>query len=218
MDSAIMKPRLIHKGAEANLYLSTLGPWQVVIKRRVKKVYRTNELDNRIRRERTAREAISLRDARRSGVRTPSVLDLDIEKNVITMTYIHGVLARDGLDQVGNRRVPRLLHDVGRQIGLLHTGGLVHGDLTTSNIVLAGGETPFLLDFGMSQRSSEAEDMGVDLHLLQRSLTVSHTIDPTSGLRAVSRGYRQAAGEKQAKLSLVKAREIGRRGRYFALR
>lgn len=218
LDSETVKPKLFHRGAEADLYLSALGPWEVVVKKRVRKGYRTGELDTRIRKERTIREASSLHEAKRAGVRTPAVFDIDLEDYTITMSYIRGRLARDSLDRLDGITRLKVFLDIGRQMGLLHLGGLVHGDMTTSNIIISQNETPFILDFGMAHRSLEPEDRGTDLHLLHRSIATSHAIDAGSCLRALSKGYRETAGAIQAKLSFNKAGEIARRGRYFAVR
>ncbi len=218
LDSETVEPRLLHRGAEADLYLSTLGPWEVIVKKRVNKSYRIGELDTRIRKERTVREASVLHEAKKAGVRSPALLDIDLEDYAITMSYIRGKLARDSLDQLEGATRLRLFRDVGRQIGLLHLGELVHGDMTTSNIIISEAQTPFILDFGMAHHSLEPEDRGTDLHLLHRSIATSHVIDTGSCLRALSKGYRETAGAMQAKRSFAKAAEIARRGRYFALR
>lgn len=218
LDSQIVEPRLLHRGAEADLYLSTLGPWEVIVKRRVSKSYRIGELDTRIRRERTVKEASALHEAKKAGVRTPTVLNIDLEDYAITMSYIRGRLARESLDQLDETSRSRLFRDIGRQMGLLHLGGLVHGDMTTSNIIISENQTPFILDFGMAHHSLEPEDRGTDLHLLRRSITTSHGIDVEEPLRALLKGYRETAGAIQARLSFAKAAEIARRGRYFALR
>ncbi len=218
MDPTSVGTRLLYKGAEADLHLSQLGPWEAVVKHRVKKAYRTDELDKRIRRERTVREATALREAKGAGARTPSVLDVDPESYAIIMTYVKGQMARESLDARDAPSLRKIIREVGRQMALLHVGELVHGDLTTSNIIISEGLRPFLLDFGMSRRSTEAEDMGVDIHLFQRSIAASHRVDSRSCVRALALGYKEAAGERQARLSFRKAAEIARRGRYFAIR
>ena len=218
MDPKAIEPRLLHRGAEADLFLSKLGSWDVVVKQRVRKDYRNPVLDDRIRRERTAREATALHEAKKAGVRAPSVLAVDLDRHSITMTRVVGLLARDNLDKMSPETSTRVLQELGRQIGLLHMEGIVHGDLTTSNIIISEGDIPFTLDFGMSSRSFETEDRGVDLHLLKRSIATSHTVNPDHCAKAVLRGYRVSAGLREAGLSFRKAAEIARRGRYFAIR
>ncbi len=218
MDSKSLSQKPFYRGAEADLFLSTLGPWDVVVKQRVRKRYRDPELDKRIRRERTAREATALHEAKKVGVRTPTVLDVDVERCSITMTWLEGGLARDDLDKMEHESSLKVFRELGRQVGLLHVNGMVHGDLTTSNIIITAGDIPYILDFGMSSRSMEAEDRGVDLHLLKRSIATSHAVDPDRYLRAVSTGYKTTAGVKEALASFRRAAEIARRGRYFAIR
>jgi TP53 regulating kinase-like protein len=213
-----MKGVLLHRGAEADLYLSRMGRWDTVVKRRIRKRYRHPELDSRIRRERTAKEATVLHEARKLGVRTPVVLSVDLEATSIVMTHVKGALARDSLERVGDRSSLAFLAELGRQVGLLHSGGIVHGDLTTSNIIIVRRSTPFLLDFGLSLRSSDDEDRGVDLHLLKKSLAATHVVEEKSSSKIVSRGYKEILGPKEAHGALSKAAEISRRGRYFALR
>jgi len=218
MDSSTLELRPLHRGAEADLFLSELPPWKAVVKRRVRKVYRHEELDAKIRKERTVRESSAIREAKVAGTRAPSILGLDLERFSIIMTFIDGKVARDAIDTMSDSRRISLLEELGRQVGFLHSAGIVHGDLTTSNIILPEDGKPFIIDFGMASRTSEPEDRGTDLHLLQRSLIATHALDPTSSFRRVVKGYHESAGDKIAESSLRKAGEIARRGRYFAIR
>jgi TP53 regulating kinase-like protein len=134
------------------------------------------------------------------------------------MTHLDGTVARERLDDMGITEARKLLRSIGEQIGLLHIAGIVHGDLTTSNVIVSPSDAPFIVDFGMSRRSIEPEDRGVDIHLLQRSIVASHGFTPSSMMNAMIRGYEQTAGKKVADSTQRKAREIARRGRYFAIR
>lgn len=218
MDSSTLELHPLHRGAEADLFLSELAPWKAVVKRRVRKTYRHEELDAKIRKERTVRESSAIHDAKVAGARTPSILGIDLERFTIIMTFIDGLVARDAIDTMGDSRRLPLLEELGRQVGFLHSAGIVHGDLTTSNIIVPDDSKPFIIDFGMATKSSEPEDRGTDLHLLQRSLIATHALDATSSFKRVAKGYRESAGEKTAESSLRKAAEIARRGRYFAIR
>src|SRR5213593_2436509 len=135
MDSPNLGTPALHRGAEADLILSTLGEWRVVLKQRVRKYYRHPKLDAQIRRERTLREALALRAAKQSGVKTPSLLGLDLANCSIAMTFVEGYGARDQLDHLPSIASRNLFRDLGDQIGRLHRNGWVHGDLTTSNII-----------------------------------------------------------------------------------
>jgi len=218
MDTSKLTSTPLHRGAEADLSLATIGPWRVVIKRRVKKEYRNPSLDEQIRHDRTSSEASIIHEARTAGARVPSIVGMDIENNAIIMTHVDGTVARERLDEMGISEARKFFRSLGEQIGLLHTGGIVHGDLTTSNVIVSPSGAPFIVDFGMARRSVETEDRGVDLHLLQRSIVASHSKDPSSMMNAMIRGYELSAGNKVASSTWRKAREIARRGRYFAIR
>jgi len=218
MDTSNLTSTPLHRGAEADLSISTVGPWKIVVKRRVRKEYRHPSLDEQIRHERTISEASIIHQAKKAGAKVPSIIGLDLENHAIVMTHLDGRVARECLDNLGINGARKLLRSIGEQIGLLHTAGIVHGDLTTSNVIMSPSGAPFIVDFGMSRRSVEPEDRGVDLHLLQRSIVASHTQNPSSMMNAMIRGYEQTAGEKVASDTWRKAREIARRGRYFAIR
>src|SRR2546422_2607547 len=218
MDSSTLALQPLHRGAEPDLFLSELPAGKGVVKRRVRKPYRHEQLDFSIRKERTIKESSAIRDAKIAGARLPSILGLDIERSTIIMTFIDGLLARDIIDTMSDARRLSLLEELGRQVGFLHSGGIMHGDLTTSNIIVPVDEKPFMIDFGMARKSTDHEDHGSDLHLLQRSLIATHALDATSSLRRIAKGYREVAGEEMARSSLRKAAEIARRGRYFAIR
>jgi TP53 regulating kinase and related kinases len=212
----VMEP--FHRGAEANLFLSTIHPWKVVVKQRISKAYRNGSLDDKIRSERTLSEVSIMRDAKAAGVKVPSVTGVQPETNTFSMTFIDGSLARDCLDGMSSREATKLFEKLGAMIGLMHSGGIVHGDLTTSNILVTLTGDPFLVDFGMARRSVDAEDRGVDLHLLQRSIVTSHLKDASPLVKALATGYSKTAGRAIHESSWAKAREISRRGRYFAIR
>src|SRR5437588_1778198 len=218
MDTASLTSTPLHRGAEADLYLATIGRWKVIVKRRVRKEYRNPILDERIRHDRTISEASVIHEAKGAGARVPSIVGVDIENNAIVMTHLDGTVARECFDDMGKSEAQKLLRSIGEQIGLLHTAGIVHGDLTTSNVIVSPSGASFIVDFGMSHRSVEPEDRGVDLHLLKRSIIASHSQDSSSMMNATIRGYEKTAGKKIATSTCRKAREIARRGRYFAIR
>src|SRR5213593_3153970 len=204
MDTTQLDMQRFHRGAEADLFLTKIGPWEAVIKRRVRKKYRIPQLDQRIRSERTIREA--------------SALSVDMEGSAIAMSFVDGVIARSCLDKLPSQEQSRVLHEIGQQIGALHETGLVHGDMTTSNIIISRNGLPFILDFGMSVHSSDPEDRGIDLHLLQRSISTCHVLDSRRSEKLIREGYRREFGDRLASISFLRQKEIARRGRYFAIR
>jgi len=207
-----------YRGAEADLFLSTIDQWKAVVKRRVKKNYRNDALDLQIRRERTLFEVGVIHDAKAAGVKVPSIIVVEPESNTFVMTHVDGTVARDCLDEMRSKDATRLFNKLGSMVGLLHSAGIVHGDLTTSNVIVTPSGDPFIVDFGMSRRSTEPEDRGIDLHLLQRSINASHVKDSAPLIKALAKGYLESAGKTIHESSWAKAREISRRGRYFAIR
>jgi TP53 regulating kinase and related kinases len=218
MDTKKLASVPFHKGAEAELSSLTINCHPAVLKHRVAKNYRSPVLDSKIRKERTLTEALILHEAKKAGVRVPSVMGIEPETDTIIMSKINGPVLRERLDEMSRKDANEVFESLGKQVGLLHSAGIIHGDLTTSNVILPKPEMPFLVDFGMARHSVEPEDRGVDLHLLQRSLTASHTQNIGSITKHLLQGYRHGAGEKTAKSTLAKTREIARRGRYFAIR
>lgn len=218
MDTSALTLRPFYRGAEADLFLTTIGSWKAVIKRRIRKEYRDPGLDEQIRRERTFNEASLMHQAKMTGARVPTLFGIDADTKSIAMTYLSGDSLREGLNMMKASEARKFFAEIGKQVGLLHLGGLVHGDLTTSNIIVTKRAVPFLLDFGMSKISDEPEDRGVDLHLLQRSISTTQTEGYSSHIKAVARGYARNVGSRIAASTFGKATEIARRGRYFALR
>ncbi|OLB70740.1 Kae1-associated kinase Bud32, partial [archaeon 13_2_20CM_2_52_21] len=90
MDTASLTSTPLHRGAEADLSLTTIGPWKVVVKCRVRKDYRNPILDERIRHDRTISEASVIHEAKTAGARVPSIVGVDIENNAIVMTHLAG--------------------------------------------------------------------------------------------------------------------------------
>ncbi|HDN63034.1 MAG TPA: Kae1-associated serine/threonine protein kinase, partial [Candidatus Bathyarchaeota archaeon] len=111
----------------------------------------------------------------------------------------------------------RILVEVGRMIGAMHSNGLIHGDLTTSNIILDEGRIYFI-DFGLSEVSEELEKRGVDLYLMRRALESTHHLRSDEYFREVLLGYSEVVGEQETKRVLSKIEEIAKRGRYVSER
>jgi TP53 regulating kinase-like protein len=218
MDTSALTLLPFYRGAEADLFLTTIGSWRAVIKRRIRKKYRNSSLDEQIRRDRTFSEASLLHQAKMTGARVPTLFGIDSDTKSIAMTYLSGNSVRESLDSMKSSEAGKLFTELGSQLGLLHIGGIVHGDLTTSNIIVTKMGVPFLVDFGMSRISDEPEDRGVDLHLLRRSIIATQTEGYSSHIKAVAQGYEGRVGSSIAASTFGKATEISRRGRYFALR
>jgi len=188
----------VARGAEAIVRVGT----DTVTKQRQKKSYRQPALDARLIAERTRAEARLISMARRHGVPTPVIRD--ITADTIVMERVPGLLVKEDLS-VEN------LFLAGKTVGRLHSAGIVHGDLTTSNMICRDGQC-FLIDFGLAQVSGEIEARGVDLHVLFQTLE-STTDDHPALKEAFLRGYREELA--CADEVIVREQEIERRGRYL---
>jgi bifunctional N6-L-threonylcarbamoyladenine synthase / protein kinase Bud32 len=184
-------------GAEATVAFGTNG----VEKRRRPKPYRHPDLDERLRRERTAREARLTSLARRTGVPTPVIRDVDRHEGVL-------VLERVGDADLLAALVPERVREVGAHLARMHEAGFVHGDPTPRNVRIEDGRT-YTIDFGLGYHTDHLEDYAMDLHVFERSL--AGTADDVDACReAFETGYREV-GDPAV---LDRLREVEGRGRY----
>jgi Kae1-associated kinase Bud32 len=160
-----MKHKIAH-GAEAILYKYK----NKIIKERISKSYRISEIDNTLRKERTKTESRILHKLLRVKVNVPQVLGVNIEKAVLELEFIEGRKIRDYLDETKDVHI---FKQIAEQTELMHNTGIVHGDLTTSNMILKDNKVYFI-DFGLSTYSTRIEDKAVDLHLLKECLKSKH--------------------------------------------
>ncbi|USG99953.1 Kae1-associated kinase Bud32 [Thermococcus argininiproducens] len=212
--------KLIKQGAEAKIYLAGFEelyfPWsneKVIIKHRIPKRYRIREIDEKLRKERTVREARILHRAKQFGVNVPYVYEVDLKEMKIVMEYIEGERLKELLEKIHMEERLKLCREIGRQVGKLHEAGIVHGDLTTSNMILRGGRIYFI-DFGLAEFEINLETQGVDLHLLKRAMESTHYKWFERGFKEVLKGYEEIRGEKKRKEVEERLKEIESRGRY----
>ncbi len=196
--------RIIKRGAESIIYLSEWEGFRVAVKRRNPRSYRHPELDSRLRKERMRREARLLRQARAAGVRTPHVLD--VRDSELVLEWLPYPTLKESLSEHRGWAC----RELGGLVARLHSAGIVHGDLTTSNMLTDGREI-YLLDFGLARISESAEDRGVDLHLIEEALRSAHP-GLEDCFREVLQGYRDEMEDPEPVLQ--KLEEIRLRGRY----
>jgi TP53 regulating kinase-like protein len=215
---------LIKKGAEANLLLEDFsevlhpaGEGKVVVKHRISKRYRVPDLDLSLRSSRTALEARLLSDAKRAGVPTPVVYEIDRVGMRLVMEYARGEQVKMILEDLDSSKRRELCELIGGQIARLHSAGIIHGDLTTSNMIRTREGKVYFIDFGLGEYSPSVEARGVDLHLLKRTLLSTHFRVADEAFEAVISGYKREFG-KRADEVLVRVKEIERRGRYVVRR
>lgn len=209
---------LIKKGAEANLYLGEWKGRRVIVKKRLPKEYRPSQLDLQIRTYRTVHEPQLMHEAKKAGVPTPLVYLVDVENATIIMQYVDGKQVKQLLGEATRRERQHLCFRIGCLVGLLHKWGIVHGDLTTSNMILDSNGAVFFVDFGLGEKTAEFEARAVDLHLMKRALQSTHFEFADECMRDVVKGYASIVGTEVSEKLIEKAEEIERRGRYVGER
>ncbi|WP_455367458.1 KEOPS complex kinase/ATPase Bud32 [[Eubacterium] cellulosolvens] len=205
---------LLKKGAEANIYLRTEWGRKVIVKKRIKKKYRLKEIDLELRSSRTAHEAQLIHEAKKAGVPTPAIYGVDKRDAVIIMDYLEGRRLKELLFEVSPQDRRQLCYIIGQTIARLHRWNIIHGDLTTSNMIMVDKDKIHLIDFGLSYFSDKIEDKGVDLHLIKRALDSTHFMFFESCFKEIKRGYSSIIGKGLAGTVYKKVNEIERRGRY----
>jgi len=206
------------KGAEASLYLAEWHGRKVIIKRRLPKKYRPSQLDEQIRIYRTTHEPQLMHEAKKAGVPTPTIFLVDVKDATIIMEFIEGKQVKQLLSRFSESERQRLFLKIGDSIGRLHESGIVHGDLTTSNMILNSEGKIFFVDFGLGEKTKELEARGVDLHLMKRALQSTHFRFTEECFDAVIMGYSKVLDAETVNSILDKIKEIERRGRYVAER
>ena len=204
---------IVARGAEAVLSKDELDGETVLVKERIKKGYRIEQIDNSLRKERTEHESKLLGEARRAGVNTPKVLDIDEKNCKITMEWIEGQRLKEVFNSdISDKEIEKLAVMIGNAAGKLHYAGIVHGDLTTSNMILSEGKI-FLIDFGLGFFSPKEEDYGTDLAVFKEAVKATHFKLLSLVWDSFIKGYRQT--NPQADDALLALIAIEKRGRYM---
>ncbi|WP_254840014.1 bifunctional N(6)-L-threonylcarbamoyladenine synthase/serine/threonine protein kinase [Natronomonas marina] len=193
------------QGAEA---VVEFDPPEQVDKRRLPKSYRHAELDDRLRRRRTRTEARLTSEARRLGVPTPVVYDVDPPEGRLRLEYVGGADLRDALTESRIRAV-------GRHLARCHEAGFVHGDPTPRNVRVgrpgdaAAEGRVYLIDFGLGYYTDDVEDYAMDLHVFEGA--VGGTADDAAELLSAFEDAYATVGDERV---VEQLREIEGRGRY----
>ncbi|MFH1071868.1 MAG: KEOPS complex kinase/ATPase Bud32 [Nanoarchaeota archaeon] len=192
------KPKEIARGAEAVLYASG----QTVVKVRPKKGYRIPEIDLELRKRRTRQETVLLQKLEQKGFPAPRLISSDMKERIV-MEKIPGTQVKETLD-----KKPGLAKRIGELVGQLHNQGIIHADLTTSNMILDTNEKIHLIDFGLSYHSQRIEDKAVDLHLFLQALESRHFRIKDRAFTHFLDGYRICAeyGKVLKQLKIVEKR------------
>ncbi|GMR48241.1 hypothetical protein PMAYCL1PPCAC_18436 [Pristionchus mayeri] len=212
----------VSQGAEARIFHSLYLGKPSVVKQRFPKKYRHSTLDERLNKHRVRAEVKGIMKAKQVGVETPALYFVDGERNEIVMERVEGCSAKEWIEKTRREKSEHEFKEslfsfgvlLGGNVGKLHSASIVHGDLTTSNVLLRDGNPDriVLIDFGLSsQMKITAEEKGVDLYVLERAIASTHH-DSQRLFEAVLKGYEKSGG-KGAKGALEKLEEVRMRGR-----
>ncbi|XP_072521989.1 EKC/KEOPS complex subunit TP53RK [Salminus brasiliensis] len=213
--------RIIKQGAEARVYRSRFLGRSTIIKERFPKRYRHPTLDEKLTRRRTAQEVRSILRCRKAGINTPVVFFVDYTTNCIFLEEItNSITVREHVAsaQASGQSVESLhsLADrIGQILAKMHDEDVVHGDLTTSNMLLVNEDDGkqgklVLIDFGLSYISALPEDKGVDMYVLEKAFLSTHPNTEVLFERLL-KSY--TAASKKAPAVIKKLDEVRLRGR-----
>ena len=194
--------KIIAQGAEAILIHSG----KKLIKERIPKSYRHSDLDKQIRESRTRREAKLLEKVSKL-VNVPKIMS--VTKTNITMEFISGKKLSDDLDKMKLNEAIKICFRLGENVAILHNNNIIHGDLTTSNMILKKDKIYFI-DFGLGFNSIRVEDKAVDIHLLRQALESKHYQHWEDLFAAVIQGYKNLGNPGV----LEQLKKVESRGRY----
>ena len=196
-----MNDKIIAQGAEAIIIRN-----KNVIKKRLKKSYRFPELDKKIIKTRTKKESKILQKAH-SIIPVPKVIQIAEEE--IEIEYIKGKRLSEHLDKIKNPL--EACKEIGKNIALLHNNSIIHGDLTTSNMILKDKKVYFI-DFGLSSISDKTEHKSVDLHLIKEALKAKHFKNHTKFFEKIIESYKKQSNNGKEILNRLEI--VEKRGRY----
>lgn len=205
---------LIKQGAEARVFESTFVGKQCIVKERFSKKYRHPSLDSKLTLKRLNAEARCMTKARKLGVSTPVLYAVDPLQHTLTFEFVEGPAVKDiflkfGLEGIVEEQLDDIASQIGNAIGKIHDGGLIHGDLTTSNMLIRNNHL-VLIDFGLSFTSTLPEDKAVDLYVLERALLSMHS-SCGNVMDKILAAYRKSS--KQWSSTLNKLAQVRQRGR-----
>lgn len=225
---------LICQGAEARIYKGLYLGKETLLKERFIKKYRHPELDENLTKERIKNEVKAIVRAKTAGIVTPTIYLVDLDERSIYMEYINNAktlksyidkMLFDGINE--NLWLDWIGKSLGVLLAKLHMKNIIHGDLTTSNILVNNeifdkykldddkntSDGFVFIDFGLSRVDSTAEDKAVDLYVLERSLISSHSQVPKL-FNIILKNYEKSIiDNKQRKEIIKKYEDVRARGR-----
>ncbi len=205
---------ILSQGAEAIIRIQDDS---TLVKERISKSYRHPALDYSLRKARTKREAnLILKAGKLVGV--PKV-ELSKDKFLLKLEYLKGNKVRDFL--LGNNldmaKMSNVCEQIGASIAKLHENDIIHGDLTTSNMILVeNGDNLglFLIDFGLGKISYKLEDKAVDLQLLKKAFESKHFEIAEKCIEKILCAYEKSFQKKELHAQIMqRLKQVEKRGR-----
>ena len=161
------KKTVLYQGAEAEIRVSSYLGFEVVQKKRLHKSYRIKQIDNRLISTRTKEEAKLITEARAHGVSAPIIYDVDLENGIITMEYLKGKRVKDILNNLSENERIHICKKIGQSIAWFHNNDIIHGDITTSNMIWLNNRVHFI-DFGLGEKNAEIVKVLIYMFLWRR--------------------------------------------------
>ena len=217
-----MDLKLIQQGAEAKILFDKKN--NLIIKDRIQKSYRHHNLDIQIRKRRTKSETKLLEKA--SKIINCPVPTHTANIYQIPMPFIDGKKLSEHLDNFTLKEQKEICEEIGKSVAKLHKNDIIHGDLTTSNMIYVPNKKDFIftkgnderkkkiffIDFGLGFISKKIEDRAVDLHLLKHALEAKHFKHANELIKEVFESYKKNYPEAEKIFERMTA--IEKRGRY----
>lgn len=223
----VKRPRVssleeIARGAEGVVSRVPFLGRQAVMKERFPKPYRHPELDRKLTTRRLAQEARTLLRLRKAGIRVPAVYLLDLDRATIVLEDMKGVTLRAYLATSSMEDAQLVISNAARAVRKMHDVGVIHGDLTTSNMLVCETNRPnmeasvteiVLIDFGLSSNSDTEEDKAVDLYVLERAVVSAHPERAENLNATFLTAYAAGFNDGDTKLTLSRLEDVRSRGR-----
>lgn len=218
---------VLKQGAEARLFLSEFNGQPCLVKERFQKKYRHPDLDTQLTKERMRAESKAISRCSAAGILTPKIFHMDLnerkiymeylERSITAKAYINDVVPAIADAEQRDAKLDELARRIGAVVGKMHANHIIHGDLTTSNILLNPKTDDFgdydlvAIDFGLANYGQSGEQKGVDLYVLERALLSTHSGVPTL-FKTILEAYKEANAKDWPGI-IQKFEEIRARGR-----
>ena len=196
----------IARGAEAIL----IKEGNKLIKKRLSKNYRIKEIDSKLIKSRTRQEA-RLLEKLKDEIKVPNILNVDEKNNVIEMEFIEGKKLSEHFDSLNKKEQNKVCRLIGKEVALMHNENVIHGDLTTSNMILKDDQV-YLIDFGLGYVNDKVEPKAVDLHLLTQAFESKHYKYFEDSVKIIFKEYKKYI--KDSENIFERLTNVEKRGRY----